>query len=65
MSLEHELCLTRGDVPELDGSVLGSGYDPLTIRRDGDRQHVVLIGSVTALITKKEASPDDKREGVQ
>ena len=43
VSLQHKLSLTRGDAPELDGAVLGPGYDPLTVGGYGDREDIVLL----------------------
>lgn len=36
VTLQHELRLASGDIPELYGSVFGPRDDPLSIRGDGD-----------------------------
>lgn len=56
MSLEHELCLSSGDIPELDGTVFGAGNDPLAVRRDSDGKDVVLQVSLGVINSKGEGA---------
>jgi hypothetical protein len=42
VSLEHELCLSRARVPELDATVLGTREHPFGIGRKGDTKHEIL-----------------------
>lgn len=43
MALEHKLGLPGRNVPELNGTVFGTGDDPLAVRRNGDGENIVLF----------------------
>lgn len=43
VALEHKLGLPGGNVAELNGTVFGTGDDPLAVRRNGDGEDIVLF----------------------